>query len=77
MSIRDRKKKCGRVDTHKIRTNVKNGRVNKEEESITVRMSKDENKIHIKNQAKLAVGSLTADLEAFKGLKHSFKIIAD
>lgn len=71
------KTKFGRVASLKFRPYVQSGRVFKEEESLTVWISKDENKIPLKIQAKLAVGSLTADLEAFKGLKHSFKIIAD
>jgi hypothetical protein len=73
----DVKTKFGRVASLKFRPYVQSGRVFKEEESLTVWISKDENKIPLKIQAKLAVGSLTADLEAFKGLKHSFKIIAD
>jgi hypothetical protein len=37
-------------------------------------VSDDENKIPIRIQADLAIGSLKADLEAFKGLKHQFKV---
>jgi hypothetical protein len=71
------KTKFGKVASLKFRPYVQSGRVFKEEESLTVWISKDKNKIPLRIQAKLAVGSLTADLEAFKGLKHSFKIIAD
>jgi hypothetical protein len=45
-----------------------------EEESLTVWVSDDDNKIPIRVKASLAVGSLKADIEAFKGLKYSFKI---
>ena len=50
-------------------------RIFKEEESLTFWVSDDKNKIPLKIKANLAVGSLEADLEAFKGLNHSFKII--
>ncbi len=67
--------KFGDVAALKFRPYVQSGRVFKEEESLTVWISDDDNKIPLKIQAKLAVGSLTADLDAFKGLKHSFRII--
>ena len=47
-------------------------RVFKEEESLTVWISDDENKIPVKISAELAVGSLTANLSEHKGLKHPF-----
>ena len=50
------------------------GRVFKEEESLTLWVSADKNKIPLKVKADLAVGSLRADLVAFKGLKHPFEI---
>lgn len=53
---------------------VISGRVFKEEESVTVWISDDENKLPIRIKASLAVGSLKADLESFKGLNNSFKI---
>jgi hypothetical protein len=54
---------------------VKSGRVFKEEESVTVWISDDKNKIPIQIKAELAVGSLVARIEHFKGLKHPFKIL--
>ena len=62
------------VKTLKFRPYVMAGRVFKEEESLTLWVSADKNKIPLKIQADLAVGSLRANLIAFKGLKHSFKI---
>ena len=53
------------------------GRVFKEEESLTLWVSKDKNKVPLRIKADLAVGSLRADLEAFKGLKHPFKIVVE
>jgi uncharacterized protein YktA (UPF0223 family) len=71
------KTKFGQVASLKFRPYVQSGRVFKEEESLTVWISKDANKIPLRIKAKLAVGSLTADLQSFKGLKHSFQIITD
>lgn len=60
-----------------FRPYVQSGRVFKEKESLTVWISDDENKIPMLIKADLAVGSLKATLTEFKGLQHSFKIIAD
>ncbi len=70
----DLKTKFGTVPCKIFRPYVQAGRVFKEEESLTVWISNDDNKIPIRIKASLAVGSLKADLEAFKGLKNSFKI---
>lgn len=67
----------GNVRSLKFRPYVMAGRVFKEEESLTLWVSKDKNKVPLRIKADLAVGSLRADLEAYKGLKHSFKIIVD
>ena len=67
----------GKVKTLKFRPYVMAGRGFKEEESLTLWVSADENKIPLKIKADLAVGSLQANLEAFKGLKHSFQIQFD
>ena len=67
----------GNVEALIFRPYVMAGRVFKEEESLTLWVSKDKNKIPLRIKADLAVGSLRADLDAYKGLKHSFKILAD
>jgi hypothetical protein len=67
----------GKVESLMFRPYVMAGRVFKEEESLTLWVSNDKNKIPLRIKADLAVGSLRADLEAFKGLKHPFKIIVD
>ncbi|WP_026754188.1 DUF3108 domain-containing protein [Sediminibacter sp. Hel_I_10] len=67
----------GRVKTLKFRPYVMAGRVFKEQESLTLWVSADDNKIPLKIKADLAVGSLQANLEAFKGLKHSFQVEFD
>lgn len=67
----------GEVESLMFRPYVLAGRIFKEEESLTLWVSKDKNKIPLRIKADLAVGSLRADLDAYKGLKHSFKILAD
>ncbi|WP_034062743.1 DUF3108 domain-containing protein [Lacinutrix jangbogonensis] len=69
--------KFGNIEALKFRPYVMAGRVFKEEESLTLWVSKDKNKVPLRIKADLAVGSLRADLEAFKGLKHPFKILVD
>ena len=71
------KTKFGKVATLKFRPYVLAGRVFKEKESLTFWISDDKNKIPVKIEADLAVGSLDADLEDYKGLKHQFRIIMD
>ncbi len=66
-----------KVKTLKFRPYVLAGRVFKEEESLTLWVSADENKIPLKIKADLAVGSLRADLDQYKGLKHSFEVQFD
>ncbi|AUP79751.1 DUF3108 domain-containing protein [Flavivirga eckloniae] len=67
----------GEIRSLKFRPYVMAGRVFKEEESLTLWVSKDKNKVPLRIKADLAVGSLRADLEAFKGLKHPFKIVVN
>lgn len=67
--------KFGKIATLKFRPYVLAGRVFKEKESLTFWVSDDKNKVPVKIEADLAVGSLDADLEAYKGLKHQFRII--
>ncbi|PKQ45832.1 DUF3108 domain-containing protein [Confluentibacter flavum] len=67
----------GKIKTLKFRPSVMAGRVFKEEESLTLWVSNDKNKIPLRIKADLRIGSLRADLEAFKGLKHPFKIVVD
>ena len=67
--------KFGNVNTMIFRPLVQSGRVFKEEESLTVWISDDDNKLPLRIKASLAVGSLKADLESYKGLKHPFMVI--
>ncbi|GER58822.1 hypothetical protein ULMA_09300 [Patiriisocius marinus] len=67
----------GKVPTLIFRPYVESGRVFKEEESLTVWVTDDKNKMPILIKADLMVGSLKASLTEYKGLKHQFKIIAE
>ncbi|AXT18807.1 DUF3108 domain-containing protein [Flavobacteriaceae bacterium AU392] len=69
--------KFGKVKCLMFRPLVLAGRVFKEEESLTLWVSADNNKIPLRLKADLAVGSLRADLAEFKGLKHPFEIQFD
>lgn len=69
--------KFGKVDALIFRPLVLAGRVFKEQESLTVWVSDDDNKIPLRIKASLAVGSIKADLDAYKGLKHPFELIMD
>lgn len=69
--------KFGKVECHKFRPLVQSGRVFKEEESLSLWVSNDYNKIPVRIKADLAVGSIKADLDGYNGLKHQFKIIMD
>ena len=71
------KTKFGKVNSLKFRPLVEEGRVFKEKESLTIWVSDDSNRIPLRIKADLAVGSLKADLDAYKGLKHPFKIVFD
>lgn len=74
MGREDIKTKFGTAPAMIFRPLVQSGRVFKEEESLTVWISDDENKIPLRIKASLAVGSIKADLEGFKGLKNPFMV---
>ena len=68
--------KFGVVPCMIFRPLVQSGRVFTEQESLTVWISDDDNKIPLRIKASLAVGSIKADLESFKGLSNPFTIKA-
>ncbi|MGL2962475.1 DUF3108 domain-containing protein [Flavobacterium sp. RSB2_4_14] len=68
------KTKFGTAPTMIFRPLVQSGRVFKEQESLMVWISDDENKIPLRIKADLVVGSIKADLENFKGLKNPFMV---
>ncbi len=71
------KTKYGKVECLKFRPYVQSGRVFKEEESISLWVSNDRNKVPVRIQADLVVGSIRADLDGYNGLKNQFRIIMD
>jgi hypothetical protein len=72
----DIKTKFGTVSAMIFRPLVQSGRIFKEEESLTIWISDDYNKIPLRIKASLLVGSLKADLEEYKGLNNPFKVKA-
>ncbi|MEX0274266.1 MAG: DUF3108 domain-containing protein [Flavobacteriaceae bacterium] len=71
------KTKYGKVECYKFRPFVQSGRVFKEQESLSLWVTTDKNRIPVRVKADLAVGSIKADLDGYNGLKHQFKIIMD
>lgn len=70
----DLETKFGKIPTMVFRPLVQSGRVFKEQESLTVWISDDKNKLPIRIKANLAIGSIKADLDGFRGLKNTFTI---
>jgi hypothetical protein len=64
--------KFGKIKTLVFRPLVQSGRIFKAQESVTIWITDDYNKIPIKMKADLSVGSLRAELEAYKGLANDF-----
>ena len=62
----------GKVNTLVFRPFVQSGRIFKAQESVTLWITDDANKIPIKMAASLRVGSLISELEAYKGLANPF-----
>ena len=71
------KTKFGKINCHIFRPLVQSGRVFKAKESLTLWITADENRIPVRVQADLAVGSLKADIDEYKGLAHPLKTITD
>lgn len=66
--------KFGVVSTMVFKPLVQAGRVFKEQESLTVWISDDDNRLPVRIKANLAVGSIKADLDGYRGLKNLFKV---
>jgi len=60
----------GKIKSLKFRPLVQSGRVFRENESVTIWVSDDENKIPLLIKAKLIIGSLKASLIEYGGLKY-------
>ena len=66
--------KFGKIKCRKYIPYVQSGRVFRAQESVILWVSDDKNKIPIRIQANIAIGSIKCDLENFKNLKYPFKI---
>ncbi|GAA6768393.1 DUF3108 domain-containing protein [Flavobacterium johnsoniae] len=66
--------KFGTVSCMIFKPLVQTGRVFKEKESLTLWITDDANKVPIRIKADLAVGSLKADLDEYKGLQSPLKV---
>ena len=66
--------KFGKLNCMKFRPYVQSGRVFREQESVTLWMTCDGNKIPVRLQADLAIGSIKVDLEEFKNLANPFEV---
>ena len=71
------KTKFGVVNCLKFEPYIQSGRVFGDSGDLYLWVSNDQNKIPIKIEANLRVGSIEADIDGFKGLKHPFKIKID
>ena len=69
--------KFGKIRCMKFRPYVQSGRVFRAQESVTLWITDDGNKIPIRLKADLAIGSIKVDLEKFKNLKAPFEIQFD
>ena len=69
--------KFGKIQCMKFRPLVQSGRVFEEQESVTLWVSDDKNRLPVRLQADILVGSIKADLENFKNLKHPFEIVVN
>jgi len=67
--------KFGKVKTLIFKPMVQSGRIFKDEETVTIWITDDKNKIPIKIKAAILVGSVKAELIEYKGLANSFPII--
>lgn len=65
--------KFGYINTLVIMPLVQEGRVFKENESVTAWFSDDKNKIPVKLKASILVGSIKMDLEEYRGLSYDFR----
>jgi len=64
--------KFGEVECFVFRPMVQSGRIFKAKESLSIWITADKNRIPVRIQAELAVGSLNADIDTYSGLAHPF-----
>mgnify|MGYP001212468344 CR=1 FL=1 len=64
----------GKILSYKIKPYVQSGRVFKKDESLTMWVTADKNRIPLRIKADLVVGSIRIDLISFSNLKNPFEI---
>ena len=67
--------KFGKIECLKFMPTTSKSRIFKGEGSITIWLTNDKNRIPIRVQADLLVGSIKADLEKFTGIANPLKIV--
>tara|TARA_B100000900_G_scaffold204403_1_gene173322 strand:- start:1376 stop:2143 length:768 start_codon:yes stop_codon:yes gene_type:complete len=67
----------GKILCYKIQPYVQSGRVFKKDESLTMWISADKNRIPLRIKADLIVGSVRIDLESYSNLNNPFEIKFD
>ena len=71
------KTKFGKIECLKFMPTTNRSRIFKGEGSITIWLTNDKNRIPIRVQADLLVGSIKADLEKFSGVANPLQIIVE
>ena len=66
------KTKAGKIRCLKLRPIIQKGRVFKEEEDLTMWVSDDKNRVPVRLQANVLVGSIKMDLKSYSNLAHPF-----
>lgn len=69
------KTKAGKIRCLKIRPVIQKGRVFKDEEDLTIWVSDDKNRIPVRLQAEVLVGSIKMDLKAYNNLLHELAVV--
>ena len=65
--------KYGRLNTHKLSPQLPNNDTFEGKDAIRIWVSDDENRLPVKIEFDLAVGSVALDLKQYKGMKHAFR----
>lgn len=68
------KTKAGKIRCLKIRPVIQKGRVFKDEEDLTIWVSDDKNRIPVRLQADVLVGSIKMDLRDYRNLTHTLAV---
>jgi hypothetical protein len=69
------KTRAGKIRCLKIRPVIQKGRVFKDEEDLTIWISDDKNRIPVRLQADVLVGSIKMDLKEYRNLMHDLALV--